>query len=256
MLYRVKDLEKLKIDAKDGNLGYIDDFYFDDVSWVTRYVVVDTGKWLTGRKVLISPFSIEKPKFQNKSIPVSLTKKQIEESPGIHVDEPVSRQHEQMLTKYYGWPAYWTVDPTAQAILAQRTAEIEKLSTKDNLEKDGDPHLRSIREIRNYNVEAIDGDVGHVDSFIIDDSNWNIKYLVIDTRKWMHWLPGGKFAIISPDWIKKIDWEESKVSIEYDKETLENSPLYDPTLIIDEEFENRLYDCYRLFVEKKYEHIA
>jgi hypothetical protein len=250
MLHIVKDLEKLKIDSLNGELGYVHDFYIDDQEWITRYIVVDTGNWLTGRKVLISPHAVNKPNFDEKSISVDLTTKQIEESPSILIDEPVSRQREKLLSKYYGWPIYWTVDPVAQSIRAQQAIEEQK---KMQANKSVDPHLRSIREIRDYSVKAIDGEVGKVDAFLINETDWTIKYLVIDTRKWFTWLPGGSYHLISPRWIKDIDWSESRIDIEYDKETLENSPLYDSNKELDDEFENRLYDCYSAFIEKKYE---
>jgi hypothetical protein len=256
MLHEIKELERLKINAKDGDLGFVYDFYFDDENWTTRYLVADTGNWLTGRKVLVSPHSIDKPDFDNKSIPVKLIKKQIEDSPGILDDEPVSRQHESKLSDYYGWPAYWLVEPVSHAAVIQDRLKKEQEVAQKKKKKKGDPHLRSIREVRSYTVEALDGEVGQVDSFLIDDENWNIKYLVIDSRKWLSWLPGGKYHIISPEWIKEIDWEKSRIYIEYDKETLENSPMYDPDKPVDKKFENKLYDCYRKFVQRKYEFIT
>jgi hypothetical protein len=256
MLHVIKDLERLKINAKDGDIGFVYDFYFDDESWTTRYLVADTGNWLTGRKILLSPHAIDKPDFENKSIPVKLIRKQIEDGPGINHDEPVSRQHESKLSDYYGWPSYWMIEPVSHADVIQNKLKKDDVVEQDRKKRKGDPHLRSIREVRSYTVEAIDGEVGQVDSFLIDDENWNIKYLVIDTRKWLSWLPGGKYHIISPQWIKEIDWENSRIVIEYDKDTLENSPMYDPEQVIDIEFENKLYDCYRQFIHRKYEFIT
>jgi hypothetical protein len=249
MLQKVKDIEKLKIETLNGKLGYVHDFYFDDREWITRYMVVDTGDWLTGRKVLVSPHAIKKPDFGNKLMPVNLTQIQIEESPNIDVDKPVSRQQESHLSNYYGWPAYWAADPIAHAVFTQKAVED---SEKENLDSNSS-HLRSIREVRNYFVKAIDGEVGSIDSFLIDDNDWKIKFIVMDTRKWFSWLPGGSYHLISPEWIKDIDWSESKILIEYDKKTLENSPLYDSAKEIDDDFENRLYDCYNSFIDKKSE---
>ncbi len=256
MLHEIKDIERLKINAKDGDVGFVYDFYFDDESWTTRYLVADTGNWLTGRKILLSPHALEKPDFENKSISVKLIKKQIEESPGLSHDEPVSRQHETKLSDYYGWPAYWLIEPVSHAAVIQDKLKKDDVEKEFRKKKKGDPHLRSVREVRSYTIEALDGEVGTVESFLIDDENWNIKYLVIDTRKWMHWLPGGKYFIISPQWVKEIDRENSKIYIEYDKETLENSPQYDPDQVLDTEFENRVYDCYRKFVQRKYEFVT
>jgi hypothetical protein len=247
MLHVIKDLERLKINTIDEDIGYVYDFYFDDKSWITRYIVVDTGNWLTGKKVLVSPYSIKKPNFIEKTISTNLTKKQIENSPHISFEEPVSRQFEQMLSDYYGWPAYWSMDASMQAMAAMNKDE----NPKSLRIKDGDPHLRSVREVRDYNIQAIDGEIGIVDSFIIDDENWVIKYLVIDTRKWLHWLPGGKYVLIAPEWIEKIEWRKSKVNVALDRNTIENGPEFTSVEAIDDKFENKLYNCYKNFIEQK-----
>lgn len=248
MLHVIKDLERLKINAKDGDVGYVYDFYFDDTTWITRYIVADTGNWLTGRSVLLSPNAVDKSDFNEKALSVNLKKEQIENSPSISEDEPVSLQHEKLLTDYYGWPAYWTLDPALQSMVAMKQDEYEKEGTQ------GDPHLRSIREVRSYDVEVLEGDIGVVDSFIVDDSNWNIKYLVVDTRKWLHWLPGGKFVLISPEWIDKVDYQRSKIFLSVDKKTIEDIPEYEHAEDIDMKFENKLYDCYKTFLNRKHEH--
>lgn len=246
MLHVIKKLENLKIsNAKEG-IGYLKDFYFDDESWVTRYIVVDTGSLFTGRKVLISPNSLKKPNFLESSIYTDLTQKQIEDSPPISKEEPVSHQHEIKLSEYYGWPAYWSMETSMRGAIEATKRELKEKEQ----EKENDPHLRSIREVRNYRIEAIDGEIGVIDSFIIDDANWIIKYLVIDTRKWLHWLPGGKNILVAPEWIKKIDWENSKVTVDLNKKTIEEGPEFIDVKGIDKEFENRLYNCYKEFVER------
>jgi len=245
MLQVAKDLERLKITTKDGEIGYTFDFLFDDSKWIIRYLVVDTGNWLTGRKILISPHSISEVNLNNKSLKIDLTKDQIENSPNISEKKPVSRQNEKVIVNYYGWPIYWSVNPSFETIGIITEGESEK--------NNSDPHLRSMREVRDYNIQATDGDAGHIDSFILDDKNWIIKYLILDTRKWLHWLPGGKFVLISPGWIDKIEWSESTAYLELDQYAIEQSPDYDPSIEIDERYENKLYDCYKAYLDRKYE---
>ena len=103
-----KDLKGNAIVATDGDIGKVDDFYFDDKSWTIRYLVADTGNWLLGRKVLLSPIAVGKADFSSGRINVKLTKKQVEESPSIDSDKPVSRQHEAYYHDYYGYPYYWS----------------------------------------------------------------------------------------------------------------------------------------------------
>ncbi len=58
MLRNAKDLHGFKIRATDGELGTVDQLYFDDETWAIRYLMVETGGWLGGRRVLISPISV------------------------------------------------------------------------------------------------------------------------------------------------------------------------------------------------------
>jgi len=176
-----------------------------------------------------------------------LNREQIENSHHISEKEQVSRQHEINLHKYYGWPAYWSMTSSMQGVLEKVHNEIEE----EKKSKDNDTHLRSIRELRNYDVEVIDGDVGVVDSFVLDDNKWIIKYIVLDTRKWLHWLPGGKYFLIAPEWTKEIKWNDSKIAVDLDKETIENGPEFKSAEEIDEEFENRIYSCYKVFIDRK-----
>ena len=107
MLRDASELQGLIIRATDGELGEAKEFYFDDESWAIRYFVVETGGWLGGKKVLISPYAIARTDSNASHINVALTKKQVEESPGIDTHLPVSRQHEVAYLGYYGYPYYW-----------------------------------------------------------------------------------------------------------------------------------------------------
>src|ERR1039458_8685146 len=107
MLRSIKELEGYAVGATEGAFGHVEDFYFDDKAWVIRYLVVDTGGWLSGRKVLISPIAIGQPNRTDKELPVSLTKDPVEKTPNIDPDKPVSRQHEVEYSGYYRYPYYW-----------------------------------------------------------------------------------------------------------------------------------------------------
>ncbi|MBD3384101.1 PRC-barrel domain containing protein [candidate division KSB1 bacterium] len=237
MLRSVKDLQGYKILATDGEIGRVHEFYFDDENWVLRYMILDTGKWLPGRRVLISPVALGQPDWSSRLLPVVLSKEQIENSPPVSKEEPVSRQHEIDLVKYYDWPTYWPVSPIGappEGVMERAADEVE------THEETGDPHLRSTREVSGYHIEASDGEIGHVEDFIVDDDNWIIRYLVIDTR---NILPGKK-VIISPQWVKKVNWEESYVQILLSQESVKQSPEYDPSQPVNREYEENLYDYY------------
>ncbi len=246
MLRSLAKLKDYRILAIDGELGKAQDFYFDDRYWTIRYLVADTRKWLPGRLVLISPFTLQEPDWFSDKLPVNLTKQQVKDSPEVDEARPVSRQKEVDLVNYYGWPTYWAgvgneypgVLPVADQAITNR--EAEEAAGKE----EEDPHLRSTEEVSTYQIHATDGEIGQVDDFIVEDNTWIIRYLIIDTRQWMHWLPGGKKVLISPEWVRKVDWAESKVFVGLSREQIKNSPEFDPSVPVNREYEVRLYDYY------------
>jgi hypothetical protein len=212
MLRSTADLAGLAIHATDGDIGSVEDIYFDDIHWRVRYLVVDTGNWLPGRLVLISPAAIEKADVGNHRLDVKLSRTQVENSPGIEAHETVSRQHELKVAKYYGWLIYWPLEAT----LATHVTEDEAR---------GDSNLRSVGEVRGYHVHAQDGDLGHVVDFLIDERIWEVRYLVVGTGKW---LPGKK-VLLDPRAAEGIDWAKSAVRVKLSQAEIKSSPQYDPT---------------------------
>ncbi len=232
MLRSLNSLKDLNIRATDGPIGHVEEFFFDDQSWEIKYLVARTGNWLVGKKVLIAPPAFGTPNWENQSFPILLSKEEIENSPPIREDRPVSRQAQADLHDFYGWPGY-IYDPFPAPL-----APVPK-ETFEEAEK-GDPRLRSTREVEGYHIEASDGDIGHVEEFIVDDEEWIIRYVVIDTR---NWLPGKK-VLIAPEWIENVDWPSGKVQVARDRETIKDSPEFDPSRTVNREYETRLYDYY------------
>ena len=232
MLRSLKTLDGFTITATDGELGHVRDVYFDDANWTVRYFEVDTGGWLSGRNVLLSPASVSGIDWGGESLRVNLTREQVENSPGLDAAVPVSRQHELALSHYYGFPHYWTgpfiwgytafpmlVDPLPyDPATAQKTGE-----PVDEQPAEGDPHLRSKDEVVGYQIQASDDTVGHVDDFLFDERDWSIRLLVIDTRDW---LPG-KHVLISPARVRSVSWEEKSVLVRATRKEIEQSPEYD-----------------------------
>jgi hypothetical protein len=240
MLHKVKTLKGYSLNSLDGEIGAVKEFYFDDKHWTIRYLVADTGKWLAGRQVLISPYALVEAIEEERHITVNLTKKQIEDSPSLDSDKPISRQFEEAYNGYYGWPMYcggpymWGTYPYPVV----RDRELMSEATQD--EKAWDPHLRSTLEVNAYHIQASDGEIGHVEDFIIDDETWAIRYLIIDTR---NWWPGKK-ALVSPQWIEQVSWEESKVFINLTREAIKQSPEYTENSLLTREYETRLHIHY------------
>ena len=244
MLRSMKEVEGYVLEATDGEVGRCKDFFFDDQRWVVRYMVADTGKWLPGRKVLISPVSLGDPDWQSRRFPVTLTRDQIETSPDIRHDEPVSRQYEAELFAHLGYLPYWGGTGVWGASSVPdhlRTAEVEdKAGVRVAIEPEGDPHLRSLNEVTGYRIDARDDEVGHVEDLIVDDRDWIIRYMVIDTR---NWLPGRK-VIVPPQWVTGFDWKQKLAHVDLTREQIEKSPEFEPGAPVNRAYETRLYDYY------------
>ena len=168
MLRNVKELKGYVILATDGVIGAVDDLYFDDDTWAIRYLIVDTGSWLSGRKVLISPLAIGQPDWMGQQLPVSLTKAQVERSPDIDTRKPVSRQHEAEYFEYYDYPYYWGgeglwgMGAYPGSLTTEGTFEEEmRARRKSTTAAPDDCHLRSGRAVAGYHIHAMDGDIGH-----------------------------------------------------------------------------------------------
>src|ERR1035441_3625728 len=188
MLMNASLIKGCAVAASDGRLGTVSDFLFDDASWLVRWLVVDTGNWLSGRKVLLPPVVLGHPHPSGREFSVRLTMQQVKDSPDIDTDRPVSRQMETHVYDYYGWSPYWDtglymggygymggVVSDAPLLESRRREANFRLAQQD----DGDPHLRSVEAVTGYHIHASDGEVGHVEDFLLDDTDWSIHYLEI-----------------------------------------------------------------------------
>ena len=247
MLYRMEKLIGKSIRASDGDIGTVKDVYFDDHRWGVRYLAVDTGGWLEGRKVLISPIAIESIDWDESTVQVRLNRQQVKASPAIDTDRPVSRQHETDFLGYYGYPSYWggpfmwgttsypyPLSPTV-AVAPVNEALGERTQTP------ADPHLRSATEVIGYHLQATNASMGHVEDFLVDNESWAIRYIVVDTRNW--WP--GKHVVISPEWIRRVDWAERLVTVDVARDAVQGAPEYDPGADYSRAHEASLYRHYQ-----------
>jgi hypothetical protein len=242
MLRSLKDLERYKVTATDGDVGTVVNFLFDDERWTIRYLVTETGGFFGGRRVLISPISFRQADFPTRSFYLALTKDKVKNSPGVDTDKPVSRQHERDYHRYYGYPYYWGSSglwrmgayPGMLAVGGWSEAPAE------DSDRSGDVHLRSALEVRDYHLQASDGAIGHVADFIVDDETWEVRYLVIDTRNW--WF--GKKVLVAPHWANHISWADKAVYVDMSRQAIKESPPWDPNSGVNREYEARLYNYY------------
>jgi uncharacterized protein YrrD len=227
MLRSIKQLYGEKLGTSDDDIGHVKDFYFDDQKWGVRYVVVDTGSWLPGRLVLISPHAFGDFYKYGGRLLVELTRKQIESSPPIESHKPVSRQYEEAYNRFYGWPAYWDglelwggvgypVYPSPLCRPSMAEGNCGGLSNGD------DPHLRSTKCLAHYEIHTKNGLIGNVVDFMIDDKTWAVRYLVVETGHWYY----GKEIVLSPDDIDRISYEESAIFVNVTKEAVQEAAEY------------------------------
>lgn len=248
MLRNASHLEGSTIKGTDGEIGHVEDLYFDDEKWTIRYLVVDTGSWLTSRKVLISPHSVTQPLGTSRIIDVSLTRAQVKNSPEIDTHRPVSRQHEREYLGYYGYPTYWgggsgPLSAYPMMPLAVPPDYAERHETHEPEVKPEDAHLRSIGHVSGYHVQASDESIGHVDGFVFECESWAIRYLIVDTR---NWWPGGRKVLVGTHWIESVDWSERKVHTTLTRKAVKGSPKYQEAVALDRPYETRLHDAYGL----------
>lgn len=257
MLRNLKDLDGGAVEGTDGAIGRIIDLYFDDQGWTVRFLVVETGAWLDGRKVLISPMAASEPDWHRRLLPVSVTREQVRKSPDVDSHKPVSRQHEAENYAYYGYPHYWggagiwgngmqprlMLAAFSGATSAEATfhaSEVVQAQADAQRQRGDDPHLRSAHAMIRYHIQASDGAIGHVDGMIIDDDTWTIHYLIVNTSDW--WT--GHKVLIAPSWINDISWLDATVSVDLSRETIKHAPAYDADTPPDREQEKRIYEHY------------
>jgi sporulation protein YlmC with PRC-barrel domain len=252
MLRRVSDLRRYTIGATDGDIGSVDDVYFDDLTWTVRYLVADTGTWLPGRKVLLSPAAIRAVDPVGLRVQVDVSRQQVEQSPDIDTDKPVSRQHETAIQSHYGFSPYWTGpyrwgphaypypllhagvipavgDPPYENRVAEELAAREEASR--------DEHLRSARAVTGYGIRAADGELGHVEDFLVDEHEWAIRYLIVDPRSW--WP--GPHVLVGVDWIQAVSWNDSVVVVDVSRDAVRSAPRYEASAAFGRDAEQRLY---------------
>lgn len=247
MLRNVKDLEKCSIEATDGVIGRVEDFYFDDERWVVRYLVVRTGAWFLDRRVLISPLSIRQNGWASGIVPVSITIEQVKNSPSIDTDQPVSRLYEESYYGYYGYPYYWGgmglwgAQPYPSMVMPSLSHTRGEAKLAGDQRAKEDPHLRSCNAVNGYHVHAADGDIGHVCGYLIDEESWAIRFIIVDTSNW--WL--GHRVLVASEWISGVDWALSMVNTGLARQAIKEAPTFDSQLLLDASGERSLYSHYR-----------
>lgn len=216
MNQEIEHLYGLKLSATDSEIGTVKDFYFDDQTWKIRYLVADTGGWLSGRQVLLSPHAFGATALKDSSgdadhLRVNLTRQQIEDSPSIETHRTVTRQYEDQYHKHYGWPNYWDGGMLGAAGFPTFTPEAfqEDRSHHGHNQRD-DIHLRSTKAIIGYRVLATDGAIGKVQGFMVNGKNWTISEVIIQLDQWRDSTP----LRVQTRHVVLLDYESSSVLLD------------------------------------------
>lgn len=244
-------LKKFSVEASDGRIGTVSDFLFDDTTWKVRWMVVETGGWLSERKVLLHPSAIGEPDGHREAFSVRLTRQQVRDSPDILSDAPVSRQMQTNLHGYYGLDPLWgggnffggyasgmggAFDPPS----GHFDSGLLEAKRPDASNDDFDPHLRSLAEVIGYHIQARDGPIGHVENVLVDSTTWGIRYLVLATSNWWR----GQHVLMSPYAVREVSWADRDVTLGVTRDQVKGSPAWDPAGVIDRDFEKRVHGHY------------
>ena len=236
-LHRLGEMTGYSLNAHDGEIGKVKQVYFDDQYWTVRYFVIATGSWFLGKNVLIVPAVITALDEEEKRLEVDLAREQIKNAPSVDTTLPVSRHYEKELLRYYEWERYWISDTLFGV---PSLPEEERPAILRFPKKPEQPHLRSSDEVKSYSIHARDGDIGHVEDYILEEPDWTIRYLEVDTR---NWLPG-KHVLIDPTWIDRVDWVRQEVVVKMQREAIETAPPYDSAMIISRDYRVALSEHY------------
>ena len=248
MLISAKELQGYTIHARDGDLGGVRTFYFDDEEWCIHSMVVDTGSWFSGRHVLIQVDALGQPDRQRQRLSVDLTQEEVRNSPEVPKHKASSSYDATAMQTYGGRNVYWSTDPFVLHSVAARPASMPIPSAPpvaDTAPRLADMQgrgalLRSTREVMGYYIQATDGQIGHVEDFVIDTATWHIRYMIVDTR---NWWPGKK-VLVSPSWIDQVQWDTQQVTVGLSRDHIKNGPEFDASVPLDRDYEVRLFDHY------------
>lgn len=224
MLHSLNELSNYHVTATDGDIGYCKDFLFNDEQWNLHYMLVDTHRWLPGgQKVLLSTSVIDKIDPKNRIISIKIPRSDIENSPSLPTNEPISRAYEKTYQCYFDY-AYFKVGPNPLDSYFMGThierVKIVAAPTEPESEKN---HEHSVHSVEDYDMQTSDKRHGHIVDFIVNEQDWSVLYLAVDVK---HWLLNSETVLLPPDKLDTVSWPEQKVFIHLPANDIEKLPVY------------------------------
>lgn len=224
MLESAKELIRYRVKAVDGKLGKAHDLYFEDGSWAIRYLLLNVGRWLLGERVLVPPERLGQPDTKSHSLPVLMTKREVEQCAAAETAQPVSHQMQHKVSARYGGTHAQGGGPMA-SLHGVMSSEAVALAESEESPPQQGPGLRSIQEVLGYQIEALDGPLGVAEDFLIDDDEWVIRYILVNTKTWKP----GRQVLIPPSWVQAIVWSESRIHVSVKREKIKTAQRFHAT---------------------------
>jgi hypothetical protein len=219
--------------AEQGD-GSIDDILLVSHPRQLMYLVADTRRWLPGRDVLVPFTFIEGKDWRACSISLRLTKDASERARQVRADPPVSRQ----LSGKFGYAA---VDAPQSVAPTGTSSALAGAPEDQETDRAGRPLLRSLKETRGYHIHALDGQIGHREDCLIDDADWSVPFLELDTRDW---LPGRRVLLPSAC-VDSASWTEHEIRVHVPQDKIRHAPAYDPSAGVTPQFAEKLRQFYQ-----------
>lgn len=239
----LKNLTGYSLEGHDGTQGKVEDLLFDEETWIIRYIDADFKGIKDHQRVLIPRFFLATPDWQEKIIRVELNTREIESCPDIDEQSPVSREYEKELNKHFRiedyWPSIYAAPAGAGVFYPPRPIRVpSRLVNEEEL----DTSLRSFREVKGYSIKGKEDRFGQVEDLIVDDDDWQVIYLIVDTSRWKPW---SKSVVLSVNWLETISYEKHEVAIDMDPDQIKGAPEFDPAHPIGIDYEKALHDYYQ-----------
>jgi hypothetical protein len=95
------------IRARDETFGHLEDLLIEPLTWVVRYLLIDTRNWWPGPPVLVAPDWVSEFDWVDRKLAMDVTAEQIKRCPPYDPSLPPSRAYETVLYQYYGRTQYW-----------------------------------------------------------------------------------------------------------------------------------------------------
>lgn len=233
-MLKLNELIGSTIVATDGELGKVKDAIFDDRTWAIRYLVVDAGSWLSSHEVVLAPQSVSRAQPSDDRLTVRLSEEEIRRSRSRANVDTVSDKEEELRKSYRGYgpdwqgvyPGGWGYYPIGGPVAPaprEPASDVSVERKRDELEQ-REVHLRSFQEVKNYNLCAGDDEFGHVDDLMVDENEWVIRYLDVDT---LNYVPS-KHVFLRPDDVSDLDWGEQLFRLRLSRDQVLGAPTAPP----------------------------